>query len=108
MATAGASLSHSAGGEFLSARLSADQKEIMDRVTSEWIVDDDLPFSAASTPGFRYMMGVACGGKYDGCCDKTVEQHVVAMGMEGKAECTDFHRELLADRVKPTASGDLW
>jgi hypothetical protein len=54
------------------------------------------------------MMAAATGGKYDGCCNKTVEQHVVAMGMEGKAECTEFHRELLAAGVKPAASGDLW
>ena len=32
----------------------------------------------------------------------------MAMGMEGKAECTEFHRELLDAGIKPAASGDLW
>lgn len=102
------SLKHSHGGEFLSAKLPAAAKETMDRVTSEWIVDEDQAFNAASTSGFRHMMGNATSGKYDGCCAKTVEQHVVAMGMEGREECAEFHRELLADGVKPAASGDLW
>ena len=54
------------------------------------------------------MMATATTGKYDGCDHRTIENHVVAMGMEGKAECTQFHRELLAGGVKPAASGDLW
>ena len=108
MAEAGTALAHSRGGEFLSRKLPPAQKETMDRVVAEWIVDEDQSFNAASTPGYRRMMAVATGGKYDGCIDTTVEQHVMAMGMEGKAECTDFHRELLAAGVKPAASGDLW
>ena len=80
----------------------------MDQVVSEWVVDEDQCFNAASTPGYRYMMSSATSGKYDGCCSRTVQQHVVAMGMEGKAECTKFHQELLSDGIKPAASGDLW
>ena len=53
-------------------------------------------------------MATATSGKYDGCCAATIEQHAVAMGMEGKEECTSFHRELLAGGIKPAASGDLW
>ena len=99
---------HRHGGEFLSAQLPPDAKETLDRIVSEWIVDEDQAFNAASTPGYRYMMATATGEKYDGCCPSTVMQHAVAMGMEGKEECADFHRELLADGVKPAVSGDLW
>jgi hypothetical protein len=56
MAAADASLSHDHGGAFLAPKLSASAKETMDRITSEWIVDEDQGFNAASTPGFRYMM----------------------------------------------------
>ena len=96
------------GVQFLSPNLSSDQKETMDRIVAEWIVDEDQCFSAASTTGFKAMMSTATNGSYDGCYSKTVQGHVVAMGMEGKEECTAFHRELLADNIKPAASGDLW
>jgi len=75
LANMAASQNHNRGGVFLSASLPTDQKETMDRVVSEMIVDDDLPFSAASTPGFRHMMATATNGAYDRCCSKTVEQH---------------------------------
>jgi zinc finger BED domain-containing protein 1 (E3 SUMO-protein ligase ZBED1) len=96
------------GEQFLSPNLSSDQKETMDRIVAEWIVDEDQCFSAASTTGFKAMMSTATNGSYDGCYSKTVQGHVVAMGMEGKEECTAFHRELLAGNIKPAASGDLW
>ena len=109
METEGAArLSDGRGSEFLSAKLPATEKATMDRITAEWVVDEDHAFNAASTVGFRRMMATATNGKYDGCCNKTVEHHVMAMGMEGKAECSEFHRELLAGGVKPAASGDLW
>jgi hypothetical protein len=38
------------------------------------------------------MMSTATNGSYDGCYRSTVQGHVVAMGMEGKEECTAFHR----------------
>ena len=101
-------LSHHKGGAFLSEKLPHSAKDTLDRVTSEWIVDQDQAFNAASTPGFRKMMSTATNGKYDGCCDKTAKQHVTAMSMEGKKECSDFHSEMLAAGVKPAASGDLW
>ena len=65
------------------------------RIVAEWIVDEDQCFSAASTTGFKAMMSTATNCSYDGCYSKTVQGHVVAMGMEGKEECTAFHRELL-------------
>ena len=65
-------------------------------------------FNAASTPGFKKLMSAATGGKYNGCCDKTVKNHVTAMAVEGKNECKEFHNELLSTGIKPTASGDLW
>ena len=37
------------GEQFLSPNLSSDQKETMDRIVAEWIVDEDQCFSAAST-----------------------------------------------------------
>jgi hypothetical protein len=52
------------------------------------------------------MMSTATNGSYDGCYHTTVQGHVVALGMEGKEECTAFHRELLAGNIKPAASGD--
>ena len=107
-ADASSSLSHDHGGEFLSVKLPHAAKETLDRVTSEWVVDEDQGFNAASTAGFRRMMSTATNGKYDGCCDKTVKNHVTAMGMEGKQECADFHAELLGAGIKPAASGDLW
>jgi hypothetical protein len=106
---AGTQVNHGIRSEqFLSPNLSSDSKETMDRIVTEWIVDEEQCFNAASTTGFKAMMSTATNGSYDGCCDKTVRQHVVAMGMEGKEECTAFHRELLADNIKPAASGDLW
>ena len=106
---AGTQVNHGIRGEqFLSPNLSSDSKETMDRIVTEWIVDEEQCFNAASTTGFKAMMSTATNGSYDGCCDKTVRQHVVAMGMEGKEECTVFHSELLADNIKPAASGDLW
>jgi hypothetical protein len=96
------------GEQFLSPNLSSDQKETMDRIVTEWIVDEDQCFSAASTPGFRAMMSTATNSNYDCCYHTTVQGHVVAMGMEGKEECTAFHRKLLTDNIKPAASDDLW
>lgn len=96
------------GGEFLSAKLPPSVKETMDRLVSEWIVDEDQAFNAASTPGFRRMMSAATNGRYDGCGDTTVKQHLTMMAQEGKQEVTDFHAELQRLGVKPTASGDLW
>lgn len=107
-AAADASLKHSAGGEFLSAKLPPKAKETMDRLTSEWIVDQDECFNAACTPGFRRMMAAATNYTYDGCCEKTVKQHVHAMAQEGRQAATDFHKSLLQTGVKPAASGDLW
>jgi len=101
------SLSHNKGGEFLSSKLPPAAKETLDPVTSEWAVDEDQGFNAASTPGFCMMMCTATNGLYDGCCDKTVKQHSTAMAMEGQQECTTFHHSLLAGGVKPAASGDL-
>jgi len=96
---------HSAGGEFLSNKLSASAKNSLDRATAEWIVDDDQPFNAAST---AQMMSAATSGVYDGCCHKTVKQHIYSMAMDGKAEAKEFHQAMLKDGVKPAASGDLW
>ena len=97
------------GGEFLSEKLPHSAKETLDRVVSEWCVDEDQGFIAASTPSFRFMMeSAATNGKYDGCCDKTVKAHSTAMAHEGKQEAKDFHMALLAEGVKPCASGDLW
>ena len=96
------------GGEFLSATMPPATKHIMDRVTSEWVIDDNQAFNAAESPAFRFMMSSASNGKYDGCCNKTVQQHVHAMAVEGKTECTEFHMNLLGQGIKPAASGDLW
>ena len=80
----------------------------MDRLTSEWVVDQDQALNAASTPGFKRMMETATSGMYDGCCEKTVKSHITCMAKEGKDECTEFHRAVLASGTKPAASGDLW
>jgi hypothetical protein len=64
------------GEQFLSPNLSSDQKETMDRIVAEWIVDEDQCFSAASTTGFKAMMSTATNGSYDGCYSKTVQGHV--------------------------------
>ena len=53
LGSAGASQRHDHGGEFLSAKLPPAAKATMDRITAEWIVDEDEPFNAASTSGFR-------------------------------------------------------
>ncbi|KAL1527010.1 hypothetical protein AB1Y20_015698 [Prymnesium parvum] len=68
--------SSAVGGEFLSAKLPPSVKETMDRITAEWIVDEDQAFNAASTRGFRRMMSAATNGRYDGCGDTTVKQHL--------------------------------
>ena len=54
------------------------------------------------------MMSASTNNVYDGCCEKTVKQHITCMAQEGKAECTELHRSMLAAGVKPAASGDLW
>ena len=95
-------------GDFVSNKLPAKAKHTLDRVVSEWIVDCDHGFNAASTPGFRNMMCAATSNKYDGCCARTVKGHAMSMAEEGKQECTEFHRSMLADNIKPAASGDLW
>ena len=72
-------------------------------------MDQDQALNAASTPGFKRMLQTATGGKYDGCSEKTViKQHISCAAAEGKAECTEFHRQVLASGTKPAASGDLW
>lgn len=106
--TADSTMSHTKGGEFLSAKLPASAKTTLDRVTTTWIVDNDQPFNAASTAPFRHMMSVATNGKYDGCCEKTVKQHLAVMAASAKEEVKRFHAELLQGYVKPAASGDLW
>jgi hypothetical protein len=60
------------GEQFLSPNLSSDQKETMDRIVTEWIVDEDQCFNAASTTGFKAMMSTATNGNYDGCYHTTV------------------------------------
>ncbi|KAL1527151.1 hypothetical protein AB1Y20_015832 [Prymnesium parvum] len=96
------------GGTHLKGTLTGAAKQTMDRLTAEWIVDEDQPFSAAATPGFKRMMFTATGGKYDGCCAKTVKANISGMAKEGKQEVIEFHKELLDRGVKPSASGDLW
>lgn len=102
------SMSHSAGGEFLSARLPPVVKETMDRMTSAWIIDEDQAFNAACTPGFRRMMSAATNDRYDGCANETVKAHMTAMADEGRKEVQAFHATLKAQGVKPAMSGDLW
>ena len=96
------------GEEFKMSKLQGSAKQTMDRVTAEWIVDQDQALNAAATPGFKRMMGTATTGMYVGCSEKTVKQNVTCMAVEGKAECTEFHRDVLASGTKPAASGDLW
>jgi protein gp37 len=57
--------------------LSSDQKETMDHIVTEWIVDEDQCFNAASTPGFSVMMATDTNCNYDGRCHKKVKGHVV-------------------------------
>lgn len=101
-------LKHSAGGEFLSAQLKPEAKAILDQVTAEWIVDTDQCFNAASSLGFRRMMGAATNNLYDGCSASTVKQKIYGMAVEGKQEVLNFHKTLLKEGVKPAVSGDLW
>ena len=101
-------MSSARGGIYLSDKLPPGAKHTMDRMCAEWCVDEDQGFNAASTPGFRAMMAAATNDKYDGCCDKSVKTHAAAMALEGQQECKAFHVGLLADGVKPAASGDLW
>lgn len=42
--------------------LQGDAKTAMDRVTSEWIVDDDMAKGAASTPAYKKKMKIATQG----------------------------------------------
>lgn len=100
--------SHSKGGSSLKNKLQGAAKDTLDRLTAEWIVDEDQAFNAASTPGFKRMMSGATNEQYDGCSDKMVKRYVTAMAIEGRAEVARFHQELLERSVKPTASGDLW
>ena len=76
----------------------------MDHIVTEWIVDEDQCFNAVTTPGFCVMMVTSTNSNYDSCSHKTVQCHVLSMGMEGKEECTVFHRELLVDNMKLVAS----
>ena len=43
-------------------RIQGDAKTAMDRVTSEWIVDDDMAKGAASTPAYKKKMKIATQG----------------------------------------------
>jgi hypothetical protein len=61
------------GEQFLSPNLSSDQKETMDHIVTEWIVDEDQCFNAVSTPGFRAMMSTATNCNYDGSYHTTVQ-----------------------------------
>ena len=56
----------------------------MDHIVTEWIVYVDQCFNAVSTPSFLAMMETVTNSNYDGCSHKTVQCHVVTMGMEGK------------------------
>jgi hypothetical protein len=47
------------GEQFLSPNLSSDQKETMDIIVTEWIVNEDQCFNTASKSGFRAMMSTA-------------------------------------------------
>lgn len=100
--------STSSTAHFTKNLLVGEAKQTLDRITTEWVVDEDQAFNAASTAGFKRMMSIATNGKYAGCCDKTLKNHVTAMALEGKSEVKAFHEKLLAHGVKPAASGDLW
>ena len=106
--TGGATSSARKGGVYLTPSLHPEVKVQMDRHVAEWVVDEVQALNAASTAGFRRMMRAATDGTYEGCCDKTVKQHITGMAEEGKMECAEFHQSLLKSGIKPVASGDLW
>ncbi len=68
---AGTQVNHGIRGEqFLSPNLSSDSKETMDRIVTEWIVDEEQCFNAASLPGAacssnEYRPTRVVGGKRD-------------------------------------------
>ncbi|KAL1530127.1 hypothetical protein AB1Y20_001045 [Prymnesium parvum] len=70
---------HSTGGHHMKALLTGREKEIADRVVTDWIVDSDQPFNAACTIGFKRMMSTLTNDMYDGCCDKAVKAHITAI-----------------------------
>ena len=78
------------------------------RLTAEWIIEDELNLSAASTNAYKRKMLAATNGLYEGCCDKTVKQHLTALSMDGRNEAKLFNESLLEDGIKPSVSGDLW
>ena len=90
------------------ATLSAEGKEVLDRLCAEWIVDDDGDYCDANTDAHRKLMSAATEGAYEGCCEQTVKGHMTQMAAEGVSKAKREHEGVLADGIKLTKSGDLW
>ena len=91
------------------AALPPKARVAIDRLVSEWIVDDDQCANAAEKPGFKRLFGGATDGAYEGCGCKTVSGHVAKLAVEGKAKTTKLHEIVLVqNKLRLVISADLW
>jgi hypothetical protein len=89
--------------------LQGSDKVALDKLEVEWIaVDTRKPRNTASTLSFHRMMSTATAGRYNGCCEKTVQQHVSFLAVECRARTMDFVKELKEMGLKVIISGGLW
>ena len=88
--------------------LPAHARVTLDRLTAEWIVDEDQYTNAAAKPGFQKLFNAATDGAYEGCCSKTVQGHVAKLAVEGRAKTSLLHSLVLEAGFRIVVSADLW
>ena len=88
--------------------LDVKAKATLDRLCSEWIVDEDQYLNAATKPGFTRLLDAATDRGWSGACEKTVAGYVSAMANEGKAKTTRLHDIVLEAGLRIVISADLW
>ena len=83
-------------------------KAVLDRISTEWIVDANMNACDANHRALKRLMSVATSGAYTGTCDRVIIKNITAMAAEGVEDCCEFIQELKADKRKPSFSSDMW
>ena len=88
--------------------LPAKAKATLDRLASEWVVEEDMYVNAPEKPSFQRLLSAATDTGWTGCCRTIVKGHVAAMAEEGKQKTIRLHQTVLGDGLKIVISADLW
>jgi hypothetical protein len=88
--------------------LKGQAKATCDRQGVVWIAKSNNPISATSTPSMQQYLLSVSGGRYKGACEATNKGMLLLLGAEGRGAGAKMLKGLLASKVKPSLSGDLW